>query len=301
MSTSQRLLWGLWVLLRPLPVIAWSGGACLLAVGLAVRSGAIISPARVLRLIAAAALIQGWLAHSLNDRTDWQSGTDLTADETWSGGSGVLRLGYLCEQQLMPIAVISVLLVFGITIGQVGNNVIYIYLLVGLWGAISYSQAPWRLAYTPLLGEWLAAFPAIVACSLAVYQVLQGGMGFFPAAAAVLQGLLAIAWLMQHHLPDWQRDLQASPPKQTTVAFIAARFGSQAARLVVVAYFALAALLALALSLADQRFIWSAAVAGSGALLAHWQSMDLKQKMAWRELQMVGLMLLHAWVLGWVV
>lgn len=297
----RKQLKGLWLLLRPLPVLSWSGGACLLAVGLALRTGAGISLSRLLRLLAVAILIQGWLAHSLNDQIDWQSGTDQAASEVWSGGSGVLQQGYLHQQQLLPVAIFSVILVLGLTYRQTDNNLMYVYLLTGLWGAIAYSRAPWRLAYAPFLGEWLAAFPAIVACSLAFYQGLQGHLTFFPIAAALVHALLSIAWLMQHHLPDWYRDLQASPPKRTTVAFVAARSGLQTARLVVVGYFLLTALVAVVLSLVNQRFAWTVWLALLGALLAYRQDTAVKQQMARRELQMVGLTLLHAWVLGWVL
>lgn len=301
MANGSRLLKGLWMLLRPVPVLTWSGGACLMAVGLAWRAGAQIVVGPLMRLILVAGLVQGWLAHSLNDLTDWQSGTDVSAGEVWSGGSGVLRLGYLGQQQLLPIAYLSFALVIGLTFGQTDNYLIYIYLFIGLWGAIAYSHWPWRLAYVPLLGEWLAAFPAIVACSLAFYQGLQGRLEFFQLAAAIVHGLLSVSWLMQHHLPDWQRDLRASPPKRTTVAHIADRFGGQAARLVVVAYFLLTMIIALAFSLINRRFAWTALFAVLGAWLAYRQNASCRQQMARRELQLVGLNLLHAWVLGWVL
>lgn len=297
----SKQLKGLWLLLRPLPVLSWSGGACVLAIGLAVRTGAGISVSRLLRLVTVAVLIQGWLAHSLNDSTDWQSGTDKASNEVWSGGSGALQQGYLSQQQLLPIAVLSLFLVLALTYRQTGNFIMYVYVLIGLWGAIAYSHAPWRLAYVPFLGEWLAAFPAIVACSLAFYQGLQGHLDFLPLAAAIVHGLLSIAWLMQHHLPDWCRDLQASPPKRTTVALVAARSGLQTARLVVVAYFVLAALVALTFTLISQRFAWTALLALLGAFLAYRQDTAVKQQMARAELQMVGITLLHAWVLGWVL
>lgn len=297
----RKQLRGLWLLLRPLPVLSWSGGACVLAIGLAARTGAGISLGRLLRLLTVAVLVQGWLAHSLNDRTDWQSGTDKASNEAWSGGSGALQQGYLSQRQLLPIAVISLFLVLALTYRQTDSFLMYVYLFIGLWGAIAYSHAPWRLAYAPFLGEWLAAFPAIVACSLAFYQGLQGHLDFFPLAAAIVHGLLSIAWLMQHHLPDWCRDLQASPPKRTTVALVAARSGLQTARLVVVAYFLLAALVALTFTLISQRFTWTALLALLGAFLAYRQDTAVKQQMARAELQMVGITLLHAWVLGWVL
>lgn len=301
MGQGKRLLQGLWVLLRPVPVLAWSGGACLMAVGLVWRGGSPIAMAPLVRLILVAGLIQGWLAHSLNDLTDWQSGTDVDAQEIWSGGSGVLRIGYLGQHQLLPIAYFSVFLVLGLVFSQASNYLLYVYLLIGLWGAIAYSQWPWRLSYVPLLGEWLAAFPAIVACSLAFYQGLQDRLDFSPWAEAVLHGLLSVAWLMQHHLPDWQRDLQAKPAKRTTVAYVAARFGGQAARLVVVAYCLLALFIALNLSFSNRRFLGSALAAGCGACLAYHQNVSSRQQMARRELQILGINLLHAWALGWLL
>ncbi len=301
MTKGREMLKGLLLLLRPLPVLSWSGGACLLAVGLVGRAGVRVSFASLLRLLAVAGLIQGWLAHSLNDLVDWRSGTDVAAKEVLSGGSGALRLGYLDAEQLLPIAGLSVVLVAGLIHGQTNNYMIYVYLLVGLWGAIAYSQPPWCLAYTPLLGEWLAAFPAIVACSLAFYQGLEGRLDFFSVAAAVAHGLFCVAWLMQHHLPDWQRDLQASPPKRTTVACVAARFGVQAGRLVVVVYFLLTTFLALALSFVERRLLATALLAALGGLLAYRQNATSRRDMARRELQMVGLSLLHVWALGWLL
>jgi 1,4-dihydroxy-2-naphthoate octaprenyltransferase len=297
----RKRLQGLGLLLRPIPVLSWSGGACLLGIGLALRTTSVVPIARLLRLLAIALVVQGWLAHSLNDRVDWQSGTDQTAAEILSGGSGALKRGYLRHEQLLPIAALSLLLVLALVYRQTANWLMYLYLAVGLWGAITYSHPSWRLAYKPLTGEWVAAFPAIVACTLAFYQGFAGRLDFFSIAAAMLHGLLSISWLMQHHLPDWYRDLHSSPPKRTTIAHVAAKSNLQMARLVVVGYFLLTALVASIFSLVNQRFAWTAWLALLCAALAYRQDTALRQEMARRELQMVGLTLLHAFVLGWML
>jgi 1,4-dihydroxy-2-naphthoate octaprenyltransferase len=245
-------------------------------------------------------VIQGWLSHSLNDRSDWQSGTDQHANEYFSGGSGALR-GYLGLTELLIVAIASLLLVAILANGQAPAWTLWLYLAIGLWGAVAYSCRPWRLSYHPYLGEWLAAFPAITACGLASYQVLAKELVFTAAAAAVLHGLLCVCWLMQHHLPDWSRDLQASPPKLTTIATVARRSGLPQARLVIVAYFLVTVVVAGACSLVNSRFIWTALLAALGAILAYRQNVFQKRQVAWRELQMVGLTLINAWVIGWVV
>lgn len=286
--------------MRPIPVLAWTGGACILAVGLALGSGADLSIGHLSRLLLIAILLQGWLAHSLNDRVDWVSGTDRVAANKWSGGSGALSLGYLHQWHLLPIAAGSLLLVLALAYQRATSPITYLYLAIGLWGAITYSCAPWRFAYLPLAGEWLAAFPAIVACTLAFYQALQGSAGFTPLAASCLHGLFSISWLMQHHLPDWQHDLQATPPKRTTVAYVANKHGLQIARLVVVIYFLMTAIIAFVFSIFIKCLIWAGWLAALCAVLAYRQNTDKKHEMARRELQMVGLILINAFILGWL-
>lgn len=291
---------GLLVLLRPVATLSWTGGAWLLAVGLASRVLPIgLDWNRSLRVLAVAVVIQGWLSHSLNDHADWASGTDCAAEEYFSGGSGVLRRGYLRLSELTPIALGSLLLIALLVHGGSAAWTLWLFLLIGLWGAIAYSCRPWRLSYQPLVGEWLAAFPAITACGLAFYQALTGELPFTAVAAAVLHGLLCVCWLMQHHLPDWSRDLQADPPKRTTVATVVQRCGLEQARLVVVAYFLLTSLVAGLCSLQNGRFVWTAGLALWGAALAYWQRLTHKRQVAWRELQMIGITLLNAWVIGW--
>lgn len=296
-----RRLTGLWVLLRPVATLSWTGGAFILSLGLASRGSLPPVPwARLLRVLAIAVVIQGWLSHSLNDRTDWQTGTDRGAREFFSGGSGVMRLGYFDSRELSLVAVLSLLLVGALAAARGVPWTLWLYLAVGLWGAIAYSCRPWRLSYQPLAGEWLAAFPAITVCGLATYEALVGDLAFVAVAGSVLHGLLCVCWLMQHHLPDWWRDLHATPPKRTTIASLAAHLGLQRARLLVVVYFLLTFALAVGLSLISSRFVWTAMLALSGAALAWRQDVFNQRQVAARELQMVAISLLNAVLVGWV-
>ncbi len=295
---------GLGRLFRPIPVLSWTGGAFIIAAGLARQMGGQGTAGEGLaRALLIAAVIQGWISHSLNDFTDWQSGTDREADTPLSGGTKVIAWGLLRVRDLPLIAAGSLLLLLILVLssGSSAPDGLIACLGLGLWGAVSYSCWPLRLAYLPLLGEWLAAFPAIVACGLAFGRMMHHDYTFPVAAAAVVHGLLCVSWLMQHHLPDWQRDLAAHPPKRTTIAMVASKFNIHSARLVVVAYFLLAAIFALVCSFGYRQFAWSALLSMLGAVLAYRQDPRIISQVTLREIQMIGLTLFHALLLGWAV
>lgn len=104
-------------------------------------------------------------------------------------------------------------------------------LLLGVFSTLAYTFHPLR--YVPLLGEWLAAFPAIVACTLGTYFLLTDAWEPIVGIAAVLHSMLCVAWLVQGHLGT----LEAG--KLTTTAWVARKFGVDAARHVPAGYFLL--------------------------------------------------------------
>jgi hypothetical protein len=54
-------------------------------------------------------------------------------------------------------------------------------------------------------------------------------------------------------------------------------------------------------SLVSSRFIWTALIALGGAWLAFAQDVFDRKRVALRELQMVGLSLLNAVLVGWII
>ena len=302
---DRQLIWnklkGVTTILRLVPLVAWTGGAFVVGTGLARQaSGAEAAPSLLAVAALIAFLVHALFAHGLNDLHDWESGTDRAAAEVLSGGSDVLREGYLRPAELRAVAWSG----FGLAVGLALLNPQEIRLLphlaVGLWGSYAYSCPPWRLSYVPLAGEWIAALPTNLACGLAFYQLHGVEPPPLALAGILLHGILSLGWLMQHHLPDWRRDLEALPPKRTTVALVAARFGDQAARLVPTAYYLLASGLALWCVRLDRRFVISVATALLCAGLALWQDPNDSWRVARRELQMMGLTFLHAWLIAWL-
>jgi 1,4-dihydroxy-2-naphthoate polyprenyltransferase len=102
---------------------------------------------------------------------------------------------------------------------------VLLFLAIGVWAALAYTCPPLRLAYRPLLGEWLAAWPAMVACTTGTSFLLTGTIPLLSWWAACIHATYSIAWLMQHHIPDISADLTANPVKNTTVAYLCEQWG----------------------------------------------------------------------------
>src|SRR5699024_9800264 len=93
-----------------------------------------------------------------NDITDFESGTDQHSPALLSGGSRVIQTGVMSVGQLRKIGSILTmsLVILAVLLAVVGQMELAILIVVGIWGAASYSLRPFRFAYVPLAGEWLS-------------------------------------------------------------------------------------------------------------------------------------------------
>lgn len=253
------------MLVRWVPVVSWIGGSIAIGFGAALgrlglaaekeRSWATRCGLDVVLIILAGVLLQGLAAHAFNDREDWHSGTDRASTGRLSGGSravprGLLGLHHLTWIGVVAVSVAALIALYFTSRHKPGALVLW---LIAVWSAVTYSLPPFRLAYRPLLGEWLAAWPAIVAGAAGTFYLLTRRFAWPAAIAGALHGLFCLAWLMQHHLADIHADLAADPVKLTTPAWLyrlaKAAGGPESeeravgmARLPAMVYFSLAAL-----------------------------------------------------------
>lgn len=244
-----RKLKGLLILTRFLPTISWGISAALIGLAFALPrlsrgGGDWLSFVLVQVNIV---LFHGVASHAINDLADWYSGTDKLSPGFYSGGSKVIRNLFLREKELVVIIVVSILLglIISAYLTVKHGGIIILFLLIALWSAISYSHPPFRLSYRPLVGEWLAAFPAVAATTYIGFFVLTGTITVSVIIAGVAHALLSIGLLMVHHITDIGADLMADPPKVTSVAFVAKKFGQKRCKMVAALYFFLTILLSL--------------------------------------------------------
>ncbi len=191
-----------------------------------------------LLLLVGCFVIHGALTHALNDYTDYLSGTDQHSPAYLSGGSRVIQEGRIAPHTLKWIGyglAIGLLVIAGI-LALFGYYPLALLLVIGVWGAASYSLPPLRFSYIPLAGEWLSTFPSAFFLGLAGVWIMLGDFPEWAVQNAVINALYCIAWVMIHHIPDLQADQQASPVKRTSVVWSVAMFGPKYSALPAIVY-----------------------------------------------------------------
>ncbi|WP_411843560.1 prenyltransferase [Salinicoccus sp. HZC-1] len=198
-------------------------------------------------LVTGAFLIHGALTHVFNDITDFESGTDQHSPALLSGGSRVIQTGVMSPALLKKIGLTlsSVLAVLAVIFAAVEQYALSVLLVVGIWGAATYSLKPFRFAYRPLLGEWLSLFPSMLLLGLAAPWLMLETIPLWGWQNALINALWCMAWVMVHHIPDLEADRQAVPVKRTSVVWSVDKFGSAGARYPVLLYLAIAGLIGL--------------------------------------------------------
>jgi len=257
---------GLWLEVRVIPVLLWSFSALTVGTALAAH-GRDLEVWYYVGAVVLGALIQGLLAHSVNEIADWRSGTDRhPSPRMISGGSKVILAGLMGERALMATfgAAFLATTVLGLTLVAARGIVVLPFGVVGVAGAILYTLPPVRAAYRPFAGEAIA-FICLADCVVGAH-VLQGGRAVdgTTLATAVAVAAYAVGMLMVHHYLDYDADRTATPPKVTSVV----RLGLAGGRRYAIGWCVLALVAAMAGSVAEPRLLPLVAGYAIG-LLAH--------------------------------
>jgi 1,4-dihydroxy-2-naphthoate polyprenyltransferase len=257
MAGLRRVLLGLWLEVRVIPVLLWSFTAITLGTALASRDGDGIAVGGYLAAVAVGVLLQGLVAHCVNEIADWRSGTDRDpSPRVISGGSKVIASGLLGtrELRLVGLAAAIAATVVGIAAAAEWGWILLAYGAAGLAGAVLYTLPPVRAAYRPFTGE-AVAFACIWGCTTGAYVLQRGELSGGAALAGIAYAASCVAMLMMHHYLDRIPDSRALPPKTTTIVLL-----GRAGRRYAVLWAAIALVGACLLTaLVDDRFAIAAA------------------------------------------
>ena len=262
---TMRILRGVWLEVRVIPVLLWSYAALTVGSGLAFRDGhrnlALYAGALVLGV-----LIQGLVAHCTNEVVDWRSGTDRhETPRVLSGGSKVVVLGLIGQRGMLVLLACAFLATtaLGIALAATQGWILLAYGLAGVAGALLYSAPPVRAAYRPFLGEAIA-FACVVLCTTGAYRLQGAEPGPLVIGAGVAVAAYAVGMLMMHHYLDREADMAAVPRKTTSIVFL----GLERGRRYAVAWDLVALVAAVACSVSQPRLA-PLAVAAALALPLH--------------------------------
>ena len=260
----QRRLVGCYLELRVVPVLLWSFSAITLGSALAWDEAGQVGwmvAAWVIGL-----LLQGAVAHCVNELTDWRSGTDRDpAPRVLSGGSKVLRAGLLTERDLVWMGTGAAVLATGLGVVVAAERGWWLLAFgaVGLVGAVAYTLPPLAAAYVPFAGEGVAVL-CVWACAVGGFAVQAGSISAQVLLVGASHAAFCVSMLMFHHYLDRGPDSRAQPPKRTTVV----RLGG-AARAYGLAWAGVAAASAVLATLVVDVRLAPTAVAGMVAVVLH--------------------------------
>ncbi len=228
MGPLQRRLLGAYLEVRVVPVLLWSYTAITLGTAVAVHQGHALVVWAYLLALAVGALLQGLVAHSVNEIFDWRSGTDRDpAPRVISGGSKVLASGLLTQRELtwLGAGAAAAAAALGLAAAATRGWALLLFGLGGLAGAVFYTLPPVRAAYRPFAGEGVA-FACLWGCVAGAAVLQARSLSGAAVVAGVGYAASCVAMLMMHHYLDRGPDSRALPPKVTSVV----RLGHEAKR-----------------------------------------------------------------------
>src|SRR5438105_2842511 len=221
MGSMRRRLVGVYLEIRVIPVLLWSYTAITLGTGVAATDGP-ITPWGYLAAVAVGVLLQGLVAHCVNEIADWRSGTDRDpAPRAISGGSKVVASGLLTPRELgwLGLGAAVAATALGLAAAATWGWTLALFGIGGLAGAVLYTLPPLRAAYRPFVGE-AVAFTCVWGCVAGAYLLQRGSLSGAVALVGVAHAANCVAMLMMHHYLDRGPDSRARPPKTTRVVLL---------------------------------------------------------------------------------
>ncbi len=202
-------------LFRWKPVAAWGAVGILIAVACAVHSGLPVCWLNLLIAAGIVLLIQGIIAHGINDLADVEVDRIAPIEET--GRSKLLVSGEMSRSCMMTVissaAVLSILLLILLMV-RVDCGVL-VFAGVAVYAAFGYSQRPLRLGWRPF-SEITVVVPVITAMICGVEYVLIGTVTLTAIYIGISYGFFNASWFMYSRAQDYEADKAMG--KNTTIA-----------------------------------------------------------------------------------
>lgn len=204
----------LFKLFRWKPVAAWGAVGILIAVACAVHSGLPVDWLNLLIAAGIVLLIQGIIAHGINDLAD--EAVDRIAPLEETGRSKLLVSGEMTRSCMVAVvssaAVLSILLLILLMV-RVDCGVL-VFAGVAVYAAFGYSQKPLRLGWR-LFSELTVAVPVITAMICGVEYVLIGTVTLTAIYIGISYGFFNASWFMYSRAQDYDADKAMG--KNTTI------------------------------------------------------------------------------------
>lgn len=195
----------LFKLFRWKPVAAWGAVGILIAASCAVSSGLAVDWLNLLIAAGIVLLIQGIIAHGINDLADEQ--VDRIAHIEATGRSKLLVSGEMSRSCMVVVissaAVLSLLLLILLMV-RVDCGVL-VFAGVAVYAAFGYSEKPLRLGWRPF-SELTVVVPVITAMICGVEYVMIGAVTLTAIYIGISYGFFNASWFMYSRAQDYEAD-----------------------------------------------------------------------------------------------
>lgn len=196
-------------LFRLRPVIAWTICGVLLGVSVAINEyGFDLNYFLVAQVLFGALLIQGIIAHAVNDLVD--ESVDRKTDIKGTGRFKVLISGIATRKELALLSIFCILLTIHIASNMYASigDISLLFYFIGLYAAICYSLPPFKLGWRPF-AEWTIVFPVLTTLVVATNYIATGHFSYLSVLVGFIFALLNIIWFIVSRIMDYIPDKEA--------------------------------------------------------------------------------------------
>jgi len=243
-------------LFRWRPVTAWGVVGIMIAVACALASGLSIDLPNLFYVAGVILLVQGIVAHGVNDLADLEVDKIAPIEET--GRSKVLVTGEMTRNQMLAVlcsAGIGAFLLV-IFIAMRAGPYVFVFTAFMLYAVFGYSCKPLRLGWRPF-SELTIVVPTITMLILGVEYVVIGTVTPLAVVMGLSYGFFNASWFMYSRAQDYEADLEME--KTTTIG----RYGLDSTAEFAVSYLIVACSIAVLAVIAYAHIYTAALVAVS--------------------------------------
>ncbi len=201
-------------LFRWRPVTAWGIAGIMIAVACALQSGLAIDWCNLLIVAVLVLLLQGVIAHGVNDLADEQVDFDAPIEST--GRHKILVSGEMSRSALFAVITSAILISFMLVIllaMRAGSFVLF-FAAFALFAIFGYSCKPLRLGWRPF-AELTVVVPTITMLIVGVECVLISNITMVAILTGVSYGFFNASWFMYSRAQDYDADKRHG--KRTTI------------------------------------------------------------------------------------